>query len=226
MAALKFKEKIENTPDVYSFVFEKPMDFNWTAGQYFQMVLPHDNPDSRGIKRFFSISCAPFENIVMITTRIEAGNCSSFKMALLDIKKGTEVEFSAPRGKLTVNAVDKKLVFVAGGIGITPIRSILLDLAYSGRIREIDLMYSNRDENLPFKNDFEDMQKRAPGFNIYYFISPKRIDKDSIGLIYEKFPDCYAFISGPPVMVKSVEELFAAEGLTDKNIRTDYFPGY
>jgi hypothetical protein len=87
-------------------------------------------------------------------------------------------------------------------------------------------MYSNRDDKLPFKKDFEDKKNQNPTFSIHYFINPERICEESIDRIYKKFPDCYAFISGPPAMVKGVEDLFILKGLSKESIRTDYFPGY
>ena len=226
MAELKFKERIENVPNVYSFIFEKPKDFNWIAGQFIQVTFPHDNPDDRGIKRFFSISSAPFEKIVMVTTRIEINNGSSFKKAFYDIKQEMMVESTVPSGKLIITRQNKKIIFVAGGIGITPIRSIILDLDYNNKLQNIDLLYSNRDDNLPFKNEFEDRKERNSNFNIHYFINPDRICEETIDKIFSKFPDCYAFISGPPGLVKGVEELFILKGLPKESIRTDYFPGY
>jgi len=226
LAELKFRERIENAPDVYSFIFEKTEDFNWIAGQFTQVTFPHDNPDDRGIKRFFSISSAPFENMVMVTTRIETQNSSSFKKAFYNIKPEAIVEFKDPRGKLIITEQDKKIILIAGGIGITPIRSIILDLDYNNSLQNIDLIYSNRDGNLPFKSEFEEKRDRNTNFNIYYFINPDRICEEAINNIYSKFPDCYAFISGPPGLVKSVEELFILKGLPKDKLKTDYFPGY
>jgi len=226
LTELKFRERIENAPDVYSFIFEKPKDFNWIAGQFIQVTFPHDNPDDRGIKRFFSISSAPFEKIVMVTTRIEINNGSSFKKAFYGIKPEMMVECTVPSGKLIITRQDKKIIFVAGGIGITPIRSIILDLDNNNKLQNIDLLYSNRDDNLPFKNEFKDKKERNSTFNIYYFINPDRISEETIDKIFSEFPDCYAFISGPPGLVKGVEELFILKGLPKESIRTDYFPGY
>ncbi len=226
MAKLKFIKRIENAPDVYSFIFEKPNDFSWIAGQFTQITFPHDNPDDRGIKRFFSISSAPFEKIIMVTSRIEIKSSSSFKKAFYDIKPDTLVECTEPRGKLVVTRQDKKIILIAGGIGITPIRSIILDLDYNNKLQNTDLIYSNRDDALPFKNDFEVKKEKNSTFNIYYFVNPERICEETIDKIYSTFPDCLAFISGPPGLVKSVEDLFILKGLPKENIRTDYFPGY
>jgi len=226
LAELIFVKRIENAPNVYSFIFRSPKNFKWIAGQFIQITFPHDNTDSRGTKRFFSISSAPFEKNVMVTTRIETQNSSSFKKAFFNLKPKTIVESTDPKGKLIVTKQDKKIIFVAGGIGITPIRSLILDLDYKNKLSNVDLLYANRDNDIPFRNDLENRKSNNSSFNIYYFISPDHICDETVKKIYRKFPDCRAFLSGPPGMVKSIEDLFISKGITEENIKTDYFTGY
>jgi len=226
LAELIFVKRIENAPNVYSFIFQSPENFKWIAGQFIQITFPHDNTDSRGTRRFFSISSAPFEKNVMLTTRIETQNSSSFKKAFFNLKPETIVESTDPKGKLIVSKQDKKIIFVAGGIGITPIRSLILDLDYKNKLSNVDLLYANKDNDVPFRNDLENRKSNNSSFNIYYFISPDHISDETVKKIYGKFPDCRAFLSGPPGMVKSIEDLFISKGMTEENIKTDYFTGY
>ncbi len=226
MASLKFVRKIQNAQNVYSFIFNASDDFKWTAGQFIQITFPHDNPDSRGIKRFFSISSAPFEKNVMVTTRFESQNGSSFKKAFFDIIPGTFVESTVPKGNLIIEKQDKKIILIAGGIGITPIRSLIFDLDHKNKLKNIDLLYSNRDNDIPFKEELENKKHNNPLFNIYYFISPVLISEETLNKTYDIFPDCYAYLSGPPIMIKSIADLLYTKGIAADNIRTDYFPGY
>ena len=83
MPKLKLIKKEEISLGIYSFTFQNSENLRWEAGQFLQIVLPHKNPDDRGIKRFFTISSAPYEKVVMITTRIDVKNSSTFKKALL-----------------------------------------------------------------------------------------------------------------------------------------------
>lgn len=226
MVSLKFIRKIQNIPNVYSFIFEPPKDFNWVAGQFVQITVPHENPDNRGVKRFFSISSAPFEKNVMITTRFETENSSSFKKAFYIMKPETLIESTQAMGEFIVKKQDKKIIFAAGGIGMTPVRSIVMDLDYKNKLNNIDLLYTNRDNNILFKEDLENKQKNNSSFKIHYFINPVFICEETLNKIYDKLPDCRIYISGPPAMVKGITELFSSKGITKDYIRTDYFPGY
>ncbi|MDD5658673.1 MAG: FAD-dependent oxidoreductase [Actinomycetota bacterium] len=226
MTLLKFIRKEKNAQNVYSFIFEAPDDFRWIAGQFIQITFPHDNPDSRGIKRFFSISSAPYEKKVMVTTRFDNQNGSSFKKAFYDITPGTFIESTLPKGKFIVDKKDKKIILIAGGIGITPIRSIIFDLDHDNNLKDIDLLYSNRDNDIAFKEEIENKRHNNFLFNIYYFISPILIREETLSKIYEVFPNCYAYVSGPPAMVKSITDILYSKGMTAENIKADYFPGY
>ncbi|MCE5330184.1 FAD-dependent oxidoreductase [bacterium] len=226
MASLKFIKKIQNAQNVYSFIFEASDDFKWIAGQFVQITFPHDNPDSRGINRFFSISSAPFEKNVMITTRFENQGGSSFKKAFYNITPGTFIESTLPKGNFIIEKHDKKIILIAGGIGITPVRSLILDLDHNNKLKNIDLLYSNRDDDIPFKEELENRKVSNSLFNIYYFINPVFISAETLNKIYDIFPDCYAYLSGPPSMIKSIADLLHSKGITADNIKTDYFPGY
>jgi len=226
LAFLKFIKKIQNAKNIFSFIFEAPDEYEWIAGQFIQITFPHDKPDDRGIKRFFSISSAPFEKNVMITTRFDNQNGSSFKKAFYNVTAGSFIESTLPKGEFIVTKQDKKIIFIAGGIGITPIRSIILDLNYNHRLNDTDLLYSNRDGDIPFKEEVERIKDTNTFFNIHYFINPVSISEETLNKIYDIFPDCYAYLSGPPAMIKSIADLLSSKGIAEDNIKTDYFPGY
>lgn len=226
MAKLEFIKKIEIATDIYSFIFKCPKDFKWIAVQFIQITLPHENFDDRGIKRYFSIASAPFEKIIMLATRIELQSGSSFKKAFYNLKPGTIIESTDPKGKFIIEKQDKKIIFIAGGIGITPVRSIIFDLNHKDKLKNVDLLYSNRDGNIPFKTEIEDIKKKNSSFNIYYFLSPNIISEETLNKIYIRFPDSYTYISGPPAMVSGISDLIISKGINKNNIKTDYFPGY
>ena len=226
MAKLEFIKKIEVAPDVYSFIFKCPKDFKWIAGQFIQITLPHENFDDRGIRRYFSIASAPFEKNIMVATRIQLKNSSSFKKAFYNLIPGTVIESAEPKGKFIVEKQDKKIIFIAGGIGITPVRSLIFDLNYRDKLKDVDLLYSNRDDNIPFKTEIEDIKKKNLSFNIYYFLSPNVISEETLSKIYTKFPNSYIYISGPPAMVSGISDLIILKGINKDDIKTDYFPGY
>ena len=143
---LTLTDKIQRSSDCFSFLFKPEKPVTWKAGQFMQFTIQHENPDDRGISRFFSISSAPYEENIMITTRISAEKSSTFKKALTGLEKNGIISAMPPQGEFTVEDFSKSIVFIAGGIGITPVRSILLDLDYKMDLPGIPvyLLYSNR----------------------------------------------------------------------------------
>src|SRR3569832_788440 len=113
---LKLLEKRQETPDTKSFFFGGETGLSWRAGQYIHYKLPHPDPDSRGIERYFSIASAPFEKRVMLSCRF-APKSSSFKQALDHLAPGAEIDADPPEGDFCVNDPSEALVFIAGGIG-------------------------------------------------------------------------------------------------------------
>jgi glycine betaine catabolism B len=222
---LKLIEKNQETNDVFSFIFQPPNPVSWQAGQYVFYKLPHDNPDDRGDTRIFTIASPPYQERIMITTRFFFQESSSFKKALFSKEVGDFIEALRIQGHFTVEEPNKKLVFIAGGIGITPFHSILLELENRNKIKDIILIYSNRnEESVIFKETLDRLEKKFQEISIKYIYSPQRCDK---GLIKESVPDIYErifYLSGPIRMVRSVEEALEELNVNRENIRKDYFP--
>ena len=98
---LHFTKKEKITSDVYIFYFSKPRDFSFYAGQYLQLVLPHVEADAGGTQRFFTITSAPSEQYIMLTTKKTE---SSFKRKLFTLKKGEELQCFGPMGRFIVES--------------------------------------------------------------------------------------------------------------------------
>src|SRR4051812_5536799 len=121
---LRFLSSKEEAEDVYSFRFEPSEAVNWQPGQYMHYVLPLTNPDEKGNERWFTISTAPFEKHIQITTRFDNLPLSSFKQYLMSLKDGDQIDSDGPKGTFTLREGDFYHVLIAGGIGITPFRSM------------------------------------------------------------------------------------------------------
>src|SRR4030042_3362554 len=109
---LTLLNKVPRTADATSFYFKPHAPVKWEAGQYMQFTLPHDNPDDRGTSRFFTISSAPFEENIMITTRFAGDASSTFKKALLKMEYGQNISALMPRGEFVVTDFAKSYVFI------------------------------------------------------------------------------------------------------------------
>lgn len=219
-------EKYHETEDVISFIFKPLEDLEWKAGQFIYYKLPHKDPDSRGMMRHFTIASAPHEKNIRLTTRFCKEGGSSFKETLKRLKAGDQIVAFSHEGNFTVDDHKDKHIFIAGGIGITPFRSMLVNLAYQDKIGDIILFYGNRDNNIVFKDELEKIASESPKFKIHHVISPARIDFRFIDGEVPDFLERKYYISGPMKMIKSIEKSVIEGGVSPEKIKTDYFSGY
>ena len=222
---LKLLEKKQETPDVKTFVIEAPVEMTWKAGQYMRYQIPNEAPDEKGIMRYFTNAAAPFEGHLQITTRY-ADPISTFKQDLDKLSPGAEIITTGPFGGFTLEDPIGEYVFIAGGIGITPFRSMLLQLDHDQKPFTITLLYGNRTEDAVFRHEFEEIAQRNSGLKVEYAIGSQFIDE---AFISEKVPNFSArtfYISGPEPMVKGIEATLAKMGVEEVKIHKDYFPGY
>ena len=211
--------------DTLSFIFAPEQPLQWKAGQLLRYVLNHPNPDDRGVERFFSIASAPHEKHVMLTTRF-APKSSSFKTALKNLRPGDAIEAHDLEGDFVVDNSEKTFVFIAGGIGITPFRAILLDLDYHKKPLSVQLLYANRDNDFPYRKELDALRGRHPEFRIDYVVSPNRIDEESIPRLVPDIQKAMLYVSGPEPMVESMDETLKKIGVPEERIKNDFFPGY
>lgn len=215
----------EEVPGVRSFVFKPQSPLSWQAGQFLHYVLHHEPTDARGSDRWFTIAEAPFQKEVVITTRIAAGNGSSFKTALQNLKVGETIEISDIDGDFTVEDPTKTYVFIAGGIGITPFYSILKEADHAGAQLKVALLYANRDNDVVHRDELEAFAKKNPNLAIRYFIGEK-IDEAAIRAAAPNFAQTQFYVSGPEPMVETFGALLKQIGVPAAAIRQDWFPGY
>lgn len=224
---LTFKEKSIKQGNVTRFVFSPQEPVSWQPGQFSHYTLPHDNADDRGDDRWFTISSAPFEKDIWITTRITPDHGSTFKQTLSNLTPGQVLEADDPDGDFVVEDLNRNYVFVAGGIGITPFRSILNQLHHNGKDIRAELLYANRDmASVPFKDELEAISQAHPGFNITYFSGDNKIDEAALRAAGAKLADPIYYVSGPEPMVEAFEKVLQGMGIDDQHAKFDFFPGY
>lgn len=202
---LKLLEKNKLANGVVEYVFKGSVAF--TAGQYAEWTVPHD-ADSRGNRRYFTISSSPTEENIRIGIR---EGVSSFKKAL---EKTDKIAISQVAGEFVLPK-DKsiKLAFIAGGIGVTPFRSMIQYLIDRDEQRDIVLFYS---ASAPDMFAYRDVFAKYPVKAEYVPIITKKM--------LEPHRDRMFYISGPNVMVDAFKKIL--KEMRVKNIITDYFPGY
>ena len=213
------------TSDVVTFLFRPEEPFTWRAGQFLHYTLPHSDADARGVERYFTIASAPHERHVQITTRFSDPG-STFKRALKKLNIGDVIEADSLDGDFVVDDPSRPMVFVAGGMGITPYRSILLDLDHRGVASSITILYGNRTDEFVFKDELGALTKKHSGLSIRYVVSPAHIDESSILALAPVITQPIFYISGPEPMVEHFEKTLPPLGIPEENLKRDYFPGY
>ncbi len=230
-------EKFQIAPDIWDFIFVPNQKINFRPGQFLEWTLPHKSPDSRGNRRYFTIASSPTENALRLGVKFTSDG-SSFKKALLTMDEHSLIvggqrggEFTLPKNK------HQKCVFIAGGIGITPFRSMIKYLIDTKEQRPIIVMYANKTpDSIVYKDIFEEAQTKL-GIKTVYAVTDTtnlknwkgqigRIDAKMIRQEVPDFIDRIFYLSGPHSMVVVFEETLKEMGVRSGNVKKDYFPGY
>jgi ferredoxin-NADP reductase len=221
----------DEAANITTFFFRPEKPVHYTAGQYTELTLPHPHPDNRGTKRWFTLSSAPEQEFVTITTKF-ASKSSSFKKALRSLKPGTEVHMAEPMGDFVLpKLIQTPLVFVAGGIGLTPFHSICEWLAATGEVRPIKFLYGVRTED---EIIFQDTFHRAGVEPTIVVSEPSaawggergRLSADLILGLEKPSEDTLIYVSGPEPMVEALEKDLRQAGVRKDRLVGDFFPNY
>lgn len=235
----KLLHKQEVAAGTKAFHFEKPANFQFRAGQFVDVTLI-DPPetDASGSTRTFTLASAPFENELMVVTRMREH--SAFKRVFGALPPGAEVMIEGPMGSFTLHSnASKAAVFFAGGIGITPFLSIVKQAAHEHLPHRIHLFYSNRmPEAAAFLDTLAEMEKANPRFHLIATMTDmdqsKRTWSGETGFIdaammrrHIEIPlEAIYSIAGPPEMVEAMQRMLVEAGVDPDAVRTEEFAGY
>jgi glycine betaine catabolism B len=235
--ALKLSRKIKMAPGILDFVFKPSQKLAFLPGQYMEFTLEHPHPDSRGNRRYFTIASSPTENTMHLGVRFYDQG-SSFKSAMYNMNGKTKIVAAQIAGDFTLPTdPQQKLVFIAGGIGITPFRSMLKYLLDSYQQRDIVLFYVNKTANEIVYRDVLSTISPQTGIRIFYVLTdltsiPRnwtglvgRLNEQMIQNVVPDYIERSYYLSGPPNMVDAYEEILENMNVKRKHIRKDFFPG-
>ena len=234
---LKLKRKSKLAPNIVNFVFTSPQKLAFRPGQYMEFTLGHPHPDSRGNRRYFTLASSPTEKDIQLGVRFyEHG--SSFKKAMYRIDSRTKIVAAQIAGDFTLPPHPaQKLVFIAGGIGITPFRSMLKYLLDSQQRRDIVIFYANKTADEIVYADVLNAAQAKLGIKTFYTLTdttaiPRnwqgfvgRIDEQMLLKTLPDYEDRTYYLSGPPEMVKAYEQILKNMNVKSSQIIKDYFPG-
>lgn len=152
------------------------------------------------------------------------------------MQPGDQVVASQLSGDFTLpRDPNKKLVFIAGGIGITPFRSMIQYLLDTGERRPITVLYSARTPEDAVYRDLLDRAQYELGIKTVYVFNDasarqpgaaQTINADTIMREVPDYKERTFYISGPQGMVASFKNMLTSMGVSRTSIRTDYFPGF
>ncbi len=235
---LTLVKKNKVTADIYDFVWKSDEKLTFKPGQYLEWTLGHQSPDKRGNRRYFTIASSPTEENIYLGTKFY-DRPSTFKKKLLSLESGDKMIASQLSGEFTMPLdVSKKLVFIAGGIGITPFRSMVKYLIDKKEKRDIVLFFSNKTFADVAYRDIFDVAEREVGLKTIYVVNDLAGQAEApnvrIGLITKEmimaevpdYKDRVYYISGSHGMVTAFEDALQKLGVKKSNIRVDFFPGF
>lgn len=232
------QEKIQIGEDSIDFIFAPAKKFHFIPGQYMEWTVGHQRPDSRGTRRYLTIASSPTEATIRLGVKFYP-NGSSYKKAMAAYQPNQQIIADQLRGDFTLpEDTNKKLVFLAGGIGITPFRSMLKYLIDTGEKRSIVMLYSNkRASEIMYKDVFDNAESTLGIRTIYTLTDTTQIDANWKGragrvdaaMIEQEIPDYGQrtfYLSGPHAMVAGFEATLKSMGIPVGQIKKDFFPGY
>ncbi|MDG4892238.1 RnfABCDGE type electron transport complex subunit D [Mesorhizobium sp. WSM4976] len=228
-------ERIEQTAvDSYDFIFRSQRKLAFQAGQYLEWTLGLDRSDNRGNRRYFTLASSPTEQSVRLGVKFYPQS-SAFKQALGGMKPGATIHASQLAGDFTLPSdPNTKIAFLAGGIGITPFRSMLQYLIDRNEARPVVVLYgTERQDDIAYR-DVLDTARRKLGVRVFHAVAkgavrgqyPGYIDARLVRLTMPDYLERTFYVSGPQSMVKAVRKTLLAMGVRRSKIKVDYFPGF
>ena len=213
----------KNTSNVITFYFKPNQTIKYLAGQYVELSLPGEKNATVDGNRWYTLSSSPSEDLVAITTRFDK-TLSKFKQSLINLKTGDQVIISEPIGDFVLpKDITIPLMFISGGIGITPVRSIIKWLIDQRESRPITLIYFARHPSDLVYNDL------FSAYEMTYkpvITSESKIDILKVLLpLKVANPNALYYVSGPQIMVEKIAGIVAGK-FGNSQVIMDYFPGY
>lgn len=233
---LRLKKRIRLGPSTYDYVFAAARPFDYKPGQYMEFTLPHHEPDNRGVRRYFTLASSPTEPDLHVGVRFNNPS-STFKRTLLAMDASVPIVAGQLSGDFTLpDNLTQSIVLIAGGIGITPYRSMLKYVLDRGEKRPMTLIYAERNID---EIAYQDVLSEAlqAGVTVVCTLTdtpanpPQGYRHGSLNAallkeVVSDFQHPIFYISGPHGMVTDVNGMLLDLSVPRHHIKTDFFPGY
>ena len=227
-------ERIKRTLTIKSFRFKSDQRVEFLPGQFLQLILDQENRNNSELNKYLSFSSAPEKDYFEVTKRISD---SKFSQTLNKLKIGDSVLIKAPMGSCVFKDEYPKIGFLIGGIGITPVISILEYIMSKKLDTDVCLLYSNRTEDdTAFKAQIDSWSQENPKIKLAYTFTdcvPKgnkcfsgKINQQFIRDSVSDFKQRIFFIFGSQKMVAAMKNICLEIGCNEDMVRVENFIGY
>jgi ferredoxin-NADP reductase len=228
------QDRIQRTPTIESFRFALKEKVNFIPGQFLKVIFDRPNLHNSELNKYLSFSSSPTKDYIEVTKRITN---SQFSQALANLKIGDELSFEAPFGNCVFDKSFEKIGFLIGGIGITPVISIIEYIMDMHLDTDIFLAYSSRvEEEIAFKTELDAWSQRNNKLKVIYLVAdcePQdkrclfgRINKETVMAGGDASLKRVFYIYGPPAMVEAMKKICVELGCNQEKIKTERFIGY
>lgn len=219
--SLTHVETIQETEEVFSFIFKFKKPFSWKAGQHGIFLFPRTKIEGK-FWRAFSIASSADEAVIRISTIIKE-NPSDFKKHLLALSPGDQMLMHGPFGEFHTSSKISRIIGIAGGIGITPFRPLLKDIA-SGVIAGTDLiLIYSAVGTYTYRQEIDSLARHA-SIEVIYTETPDEVNAALDAQVEKHGNSASYFISGSPGMIGAIRASLKKKGM--RNIVNDTFKGY
>jgi ferredoxin-NADP reductase len=235
----QLKDKRTVADGTVAFVIARPAGFIFKAGQnadYTLLNIPLNKLDAEGATRTFSFASAPSEDDILIATRMRD---TAFKNILNDLPKEAKIQIDGPYGNMVLHSnAARPAVMLAGGIGITPFRSMAVEAAVQRLPHKIFLFYSNRaPKDATFLEELKKLEEVNPNFKLIATMTDDPAWPEEKGYITQEMIGKYIspsfsllspvfYLAGPPAMTEAMHKMLNGFGVSDDDIRMEEFAGY
>ena len=230
----KLTERIQRTPTIESFRFLPEETLNFTPGQFLQLIFEESDLENKELNKYLSFSSSPTKGYIEVTKRLSE---SHFSQRLKSLNVDEQVLLKAPLGNCVFAEDYQKIAFLIGGIGITPVISIIEYIVDKDLPTDVALVYSNRsEEEIAFRQKLDHWRNQNKNIQVIYTLTdcqPKddscisgRINKDMLMENISDLDKRIFFLFGPPKMVEAMKELCVDMGCKEADLKTESFIGY
>ena len=235
---VKLERRQQVAEGTVAFCFGKPAGFEFAGGQSIDVTLINPpQTDAEGNTRALSLASAPHEPYLMVATRLRD---TAFKRTLKTLEPGTEVKIEGPFGSMTLHRkTNRPAVILAGGIGITPFRSMLVQAAKANTGHSLFLFYSNRrPEDAAFLAELQELARQHTNFTLVATMTnleksqavwtgeKGHISIDIVMKYVNDLADPIYYTAGPPALVAAMKEILSEAGVDEDDINSEDFSGY